>query len=96
MSQKAEIASHLVLSATSSNTVLADIIGRFKDIKVNSLLFTKLDEAGKFGAVFSAMINAQRPLSYFTTGQRVPEDIELATSERLSRLILNMDAVSNH
>ena len=96
MSQKAEIDCHLVLSATSSNTVLADIIGRFKDIQVNSLLFTKLDEAGKFGAVFSAMINAQRPLSYFTTGQRVPEDIELATSERLSRLILNMDAVSNH
>lgn len=94
--QPAEIACHLALSATSSNVVLSDIIGRFRDIKIDGLLFTKLDEADNFGAVFSTMINAQRPLSYFTTGQRVPEDIELASSERLGRLILNMDAVSNH
>ena len=96
MSQKAEIDCHLVLSATSSNTVLNDIIGKFKDVKINSLLFTKLDEADNFGAVFSSMINAQRPLSYFTTGQRVPEDIELASAGRLSRLILKMDAVGSH
>ncbi len=95
-SQKEEIDCHLVLSATSSNTVLNDIIGKFKDIKINSLLFTKLDEADNYGAVFSSMINAQRPLSYFTTGQRVPEDIELASAGRLSRLILKMDAVSSH
>ena len=95
-SQKEEIDCHLVLSATSSNTVLNDIIGKFRDVKINSLLFTKLDEADNFGAVFSSMINAQRPLSYFTTGQRVPEDIELASAGRLSRLILKMDAVSSH
>ncbi|MCC6544139.1 MAG: flagellar biosynthesis protein FlhF [Nitrospirae bacterium] len=96
VSQRDEIDCHLVLSATSSNAVLADIIGNFRDIKINSLLFTKLDEADNYGAVFSSMINAQKPLSYFTTGQRVPEDIELAAAGRLSRLILRMDAVSGH
>ena len=96
MSQTAEIDCHLVLSATSSNTVLTDIIGKFKDIRINSLLFTKLDEAENYGAVFSSMIKAQKPLSYFTTGQRVPEDIELAAAGRLCRLILKMDAVSSH
>ena len=95
-SQTKEIDCHLVLSATSSNTVLSDIIGKFKDIKINSLLFTKLDEAENYGAVFSSMINAQKPLSYFTTGQRVPEDIELASAGRLCRLILKMDAVNGH
>jgi flagellar biosynthesis GTPase FlhF len=29
-------------------------------------------------------------MSYFTTGQRVPEDIEVATPERVVDLILNV------
>ncbi len=36
------------------------------------------------------------PLSYFTTGQRVPEDIEVATPERLVDLILNLSQWSVH
>lgn len=96
VSQRTEMDCHLVLSATSSNIVLNDIIGKFKEIRINSLLFTKLDEADNYGAIFSAMINAQKPLSYFTTGQRVPEDIELATAGRLSRLLLKMNAVGSN
>ncbi|HKZ71859.1 MAG TPA: flagellar biosynthesis protein FlhF [Nitrospirota bacterium] len=87
---------HLVLSSTSSDAVLSDVINRFREIPVSGLLFTKLDEADRYGAIFNMMIRAQRPLSYFTTGQRVPEDIELAAPERLCRLILGMDAVNSH
>ncbi|MBI5756184.1 MAG: flagellar biosynthesis protein FlhF [Nitrospirae bacterium] len=94
--QTSVIDCHLVLSATSSDSVLSDIITRFGDIPVNGLLFTKLDEADKYGAIFSAMIRAQKPLSYFATGQRVPEDIELAAPARLCRLMLGMDAVNSH
>jgi len=87
---------HLVLSSTSSDGVLTDVVHRFRDIPVSGLLFTKLDEADRYGVIFNTMIRAQKPLSYFTTGQRVPEDIELATPERLCRLILGMDAVNSH
>ena len=87
---------HLVLSSTSSDAVLSDVVNRFREIPVNGLLFTKLDEAERYGSVFNMMIRAQRPLSYFTTGQRVPEDIELAAPERLCRLILGMDTVNSH
>lgn len=87
---------HLVLSSTNSNGVLTDIINMFRDLPVNGLLFTKLDEADRFGHIFNTMIKAQIPLSYFTTGQRVPEDIELASPERLCRLILGMDTVNNN
>lgn len=86
---------HLVLSSTSSDSVLTDIIRQFRDIPVSSLIFTKLDEADNFGSIFNTMIKARKPLSYFTTGQRVPEDIELSTPERLSSLILGMESV-NH
>src|SRR3989304_3182948 len=87
---------HLVLSSTSSDAVLSDVINRFREIPVSGLLFTKLEEADRYGAILNMMIRAQRPLSYFTTGQRVPEDIELAAPERLCRLILGMDAVNSH
>ena len=94
--QKLKLDCYLVLSSTSSDGVLADILNQFKEIPVDALLFTKLDETDKFGTMFNAMIKAQKPLSYLTTGQRVPEDIELAAPERLSRLILGMEPVNSH
>ena len=87
---------HLVLSATSSDSILTDIINQFSDMPISGLLFTKLDEAAKFGLIFNAMIKAQKPLSYFATGQRVPEDIEMSTPERLCKLILGMDTINCH
>lgn len=95
-SQKTALDCHLLLSATSSDSVLTEIINRFSDIPIHGLLFTKLDEAARYGSIFNTMIRAQKPLSYFTTGQRVPEDIELAVPERLCRLMLGMDAVNSH
>lgn len=95
LNQTATLDCHLVLTATSSDEVLTEIINRFRDIPVSGLLFTKLDEAERYGPIFNAMIKAQTPLSYFATGQRVPEDIELATPERLCRLILGMDVVNS-
>lgn len=81
---------HLVLSATASSQNLLDTVERFKPLEPISLLFTKLDETNAFGTLLSTALRGQIPLSYFTTGQRVPEDIELATSERLVDLILNV------
>ena len=81
---------HLVLSATMSLPNLSDTVARFKPLGLTSLLFTKLDESTAFGPLLSTALNAQLPMSYFTTGQRVPEDIEVATPERVVDLILNV------
>lgn len=94
--QRLKLDCYLVLASTSSDGVINDILNQFKEVPVDGLLFTKLDEADKFGVIFNAMIKAQKPLSYFTTGQRVPEDIELAAADRLSRLILDMEPVNSH
>lgn len=84
------IAVHLVLSATASAPNLSDTVARFKPLGVKSLVFTKLDESTSFGALLSTACQTHLPLSYFTTGQRVPEDIEVATPERVVDLILNV------
>lgn len=88
--QPATIAVHLVLSATAAFPNLCETVERFKPLHPSSLVFTKLDESSTYGTVLGIALREQIPLSYFTTGQRVPEDIEVATPERLIDLILNI------
>ena len=81
---------HLVLSATASWSNLLETVERFKGLAPESVVFTKLDETNAFGTLLGTALRGQLPLSYFTTGQRVPEDIEVATPERVVDLILNV------
>ncbi len=74
---------HLVLSAATKVSDLVAIIGKYKQLGANRLLFTKLDETMKLGNVFTAAIQSKIPFSYFTFGQRVPDDIESAQPHRL-------------
>lgn len=83
------IETHLVISATAKEKDTMDIIRRYKEMKVDRLLFTKLDETTTYGGIFNALIASGKPVSYLTTGQSVPEDIEAATSERVADLILS-------
>ncbi|MFQ6110711.1 MAG: flagellar biosynthesis protein FlhF [Nitrospinota bacterium] len=85
---KGEIDCHLVLSAATSQEDLSQVLERFGQIPLKSLLFTKLDEANRFGVILNQSLSSGIPLSYFTTGQRVPEDIEVATPERVADLVL--------
>lgn len=79
---------HLVLSATAKEKDTIDVIRRYKSVPVDRLLFTKIDETTTYGGMFNALIASGRPVSYLATGQKVPEDIEAATSERIADLII--------
>lgn len=83
------VETHLVLSATTKMEDLEDIIVRYRDMIISSLIFTKLDETTNFGNIFNILADSQKPISYITTGQDVPEDIEVVTKERLSSLFLD-------
>lgn len=80
---------HIVLSATAKERDTIDVIRKFKDMQIDRLLFTKLDETTTYGGIFNAIIASGKPVSYLANGQRVPEDIEAATAERVADLILN-------
>jgi len=81
---------HLALSITTKDNDLSNIINKFSAIPIDRLLFTKLDESTNFGSIFNHSINANIPISYLTTGQKIPEDIEVAVPERIVDLILNL------
>lgn len=78
---------HLVLSSTDQEEILFSNIKRFYPLSVDHLIFTKLDEANSFGMLFNIAMKTNKPISYFTTGQKVPEDIEVATAEKTVDLI---------
>lgn len=80
---------HLVLSSTCTADVLLDTIQRFQAVGIDRVIFTKLDEAIGFGAMLACLEKADAQLSYVTTGQGVPEDIEVGEGDSLAELVLN-------
>ena len=82
------IEKHLVLSATTKFTDCLQAVQRFQPSKPQKYLFTKLDEASNLGTIFNLMFHAPKTMSYVTKGQNVPDDIELADSNRLTTLML--------
>lgn len=84
------VETHLALNVTTKDKDLVNIIDKFSEIRIDKLLFTKLDESTTFGSIFNHSVNTKIPLSYLTTGQKVPEDIEIAVPERIVDLILHI------
>jgi len=80
---------HLVLSAAAAEPVMLKAAERFGALRPDRLLFTKLDEAVHFGAILNAVTRTGLKVGYITTGQEVPDHIELADSTRLARAILD-------
>lgn len=84
---------HLVLSLTSGLNHLISTVRNFRPARISSLILTKLDEAESLGNVLSLSREVDLPISYLTTGQDVPDDIEPAVAARLSRLILGRESL---
>lgn len=80
----------LMVSAATRDSDLNDVVGRFKLFSPVGLVFSKLDETSIYGCIYNMQQRTGLPLLYFTVGQRVPEDIERASPERVVDLILDL------
>lgn len=78
----------LVLSTTVSSQNCKDIISNYSFIPNYKLVFTKLDETLVYGGILNAKCFSNKSLSYFTIGQNVPDDIEVANIDNLSKILL--------
>jgi flagellar biosynthesis protein FlhF len=79
---------HLVLNVGSAEDALTHAATRFSTLQPTHLLLTKLDEAVRYGVLINLVQAVGLKISYVTTGQEVPAQIELAQPERLARLVL--------
>lgn len=78
----------LCLSATTKDRELSEILNRFSIFQISKVVFTKIDESESFGNMINLLMKGNLQIAYFTTGQRVPEDIEVATPAKLADMIL--------
>ena len=84
------IENHLLFSATTKErTSERSVSASAAFFPIRSYIFTKIDETEEYTPLFNQLIRFETPLSYLTNGQRVPEDIELATKVRMANLVLN-------
>lgn len=78
---------HLVLPASMKRGDLARCIRQFEVFRPDYLLFTKLDETDSRGAILSAALESNKPLSFFASGQNIPENLDRATADALLETI---------
>jgi len=79
---------YLVLSATTDFSILKNIIKKYNFIDNYKIIFTKMDEVEKFGVILNTRFYTNKPLSYITTGQNVPEDINIVNIKKISKQLI--------
>jgi flagellar biosynthesis protein FlhF len=82
------IDTHLILTATMRPSDLRRVVDLFEAFRPAKLLFTHLDEADSTASMFSEAARTGKPLSFFATGQLVPEDLEAATKARVTESLV--------
>ena len=82
------IDTHLVVILNTRGGDLERIVDKFQVFKPAKLLLTKLDETDACGPIVNQAVRTKLPLSFFGTGQQVPEDLVPATDPYLLNLIL--------
>lgn len=78
----------LVLSATTSMLNCREILKHYSFLRQYKLIFTKIDEAPAYGIILNTKLLTGRSLSYLTTGQSVPDDIEMVNADKLAKNLL--------
>ena len=78
----------LVLSTTTGMRNCKEIISSYNFLKDYKLIFTKLDETPSVGIILNVKRWTNRNLSYVTTGQSVPDDIEVANIDKITKNLL--------
>ncbi len=89
---EAKIQVNLVLSLTSKFEDMRKIIENFKTIKMEGLVLTKQDETSSIGAILNLICRYSLPVSYIANGQNVPDDLVVATPEKIADFVLGADS----
>jgi len=79
---------YLVISSTTKDSDLKDILTTYNFIDNYKIIFTKLDEVSSYGSILNIAIREPEYISYVTTGQSVPDDIEVVTSNKIIDMLL--------
>ncbi|WP_025846106.1 flagellar biosynthesis protein FlhF [Brevibacillus agri] len=79
---------YLVLSLGSKYNDMKTIVENFAEVPAKQVIFTKADETNSYGSILNICYESKLALSYFTTGQNVPDDIVAASPELAATMIM--------
>lgn len=79
---------YLVLSTTTSLRNCQEILSNYDFLKDYKLIFTKVDETPITGIILNTRYLTNKKISYITTGQSVPDDIEVANIDKITKNLL--------
>ncbi|MDR2500182.1 MAG: flagellar biosynthesis protein FlhF [Treponema sp.] len=79
---------HLALMAATKSSDITEILQQFEPFGYRSVIITKIDETMRIGNVISVLAERGKAVSYITTGQVVPRDIQKAD---VMRFLINLD-----
>jgi len=83
-----EVRHHLVLPATLSPGLVADMLTAYDGPALESLIVTRLDEARGPSAVLAACLRAELPVSHLASGREIPDDIRAVDPHEVARGLL--------
>ena len=78
----------LCVSASTKKDDVNSIFNAFEKINYNSVMITKVDETSFVGNIINVADTYNKPISYFTTGQEVPNDIDVADPEKIVNMMV--------
>lgn len=79
---------HLIISMNMKSHIIDEVIHSFSVLKPDKIIISKLDESDKYGDLLNIKERYNYPYSYITTGQNVPDDIQVAERLHLIKYIL--------
>lgn len=81
-----EVEPYLTISATTKKEDLKAVFENYRQMDIAGLILTKLDETRAYAALCQQLAAGEIPVSCLCTGQRVPEDLVLASEETVGLL----------
>lgn len=85
---------HYVQSILARDEETFEIAGRYQALGFHDVIFTRLDESARQGLLLNFQDRFKVPLFAFSSGPRIPEDIEFATKERVVDFLFKLTRVS--
>jgi flagellar biosynthesis protein FlhF len=82
----------LVLSTTTGMKNCGEILENYDFLQNYKLIFTKLDESSSPGVILNSRYRTNKKLSFVTMGQSVPDDIEVANVDKITKNLLGAEA----
>jgi flagellar biosynthesis protein FlhF len=88
LSRRTDVRIHIVIDAGQSVEQIHRVFDAYRDVRPDRIVVTKVDQIRSLGPLLGVLGEVGIPVSYLCAGQRVPEDIEVASARFLAESVL--------